>query len=981
MTKKYALVVGVSDYSDTKLDQVVASAQDATAVGNLLKESGDFEVVTVLINSTISQIREELEKFADEKKRDDLLLFYFSGHSIRDDFGRLYLAAKDTRYNHLLSTALSAQFIQAIFEATRSKINVVILDTSYSGAFAIDFGQKDSAVLTSCASEQYSYLTNDKKHSIFTKYLIEGIKSYKADTNQDGFISISEVYEYTSLQLAKEGGKQKPVLKSSYISGGDIILIQAPQVKKPTTGLTKNAELAIRIEETLSQTGNLPQSTSKDLDKAFEKDVPVSIQLVLLQSLLRNYRQIKKKGRFQTDQTPSLKNSLQNPATLNKIKRVLLYSEQFENNRTVRSLFLAPELRPFASGIPEAQSVSERIDFTVSYLTARRLSDGRPALIVLLNVLESRFDDADERKKEVQKLLQELTYNEKDSLENQPSIFYVNNVLQSLALNADKSIQFRLIEWIIEEYNDLDNQFDIVLQKLVLDSDIDVRQKTITTIRSYFDLLPQSIRSLATQLPILPLTVYLVKGSGMLVNRSNELTIRIHNQSEQTVNGIEVEIIQPSAEYIVIGQNTDKIAELLPDKHQDISFQIQVKVKRQIAVNYKINGELREPPLYISAIGDNPYIYGDPVREELAFFGRQDELDQIIQAITKPVKQDILIVGERRTGKTSIFYRVIEQLKPPFVPVYVVLSSSTDGDSDGNSEGNSILNLILREIINALAERALINAEELDNSAYFDDSRPLSERVNMILSHAKKRVQDVKLVLLLDEADYLLRISRPPRSFLETLKYFYLSLRRNSIIDERPQNILRAVLQSEKVGQYLRAVVAGTSDLSRYISQHTSPFFNHFRLVRLKPLSITETKDLIIKPAASLGYNYAELAVQEIVDLSGGQPYYCQALCYEAFQHALARNSITVDKIDVAKAETKITEDLFDPFLSGFWARANRSEKAILRKLAVSDESPSEMSTDLKRLVDWQLINETPQGFIFASGLVKKWVQLAIRRP
>ena len=66
---------------------------------------------------------------------------------------------------------------------------------------------------------------------------------------------------------------------------------------------------------------------------------------------------------------------------------------------------------------------------------------------------------------------------------------------------------------------------------------------------------------------------------------------------------------------------------------------------------------MRDPPISVYTSRDNPYIYGNPI-DEGEFFGRQEELEAIVQAMTKPVKQDILVVGERRTGKTSLLYQV-----------------------------------------------------------------------------------------------------------------------------------------------------------------------------------------------------------------------------------------------------------------------------------------------------------------------------------
>lgn len=82
-------------------------------------------------------------------------------------------------------------------------------------------------------------------------------------------------------------------------------------------------------------------------------------------------------------------------------------------------------------------------------------------------------------------------------------------------------------------------------------------------------------------------------------------------------------------------------------------------------------------------------------------------------------------------------------------------------------------------------------------------------------------------MILIDEADYLLQIKQSS----------------SNTIDERPQHFLRAVLQSD-IGTYLRAVVAGTTELSTYVSKRSSPFFNH---LMPKSMELDENGEVIIE--------------------------------------------------------------------------------------------------------------------------------------
>ena len=140
MPRKLALIIGNSHYQDPQLARLVAPGEDVADLTDVLRDAaiGGFDQVIPLINETDAAVRLSIEDFFADKKPDDLLVIYFSGHGVRDEQGQLFLAVNNTRANRLRATAIPAEFITREMDRSRSRRQVLILDCCHSGAFAQD---------------------------------------------------------------------------------------------------------------------------------------------------------------------------------------------------------------------------------------------------------------------------------------------------------------------------------------------------------------------------------------------------------------------------------------------------------------------------------------------------------------------------------------------------------------------------------------------------------------------------------------------------------------------------------------------------------------------------------------------------------------------------------------------------------------------------------------------------------------------------
>jgi hypothetical protein len=227
MTDKYALLVGTSEYDDTRISRLETPEPDVNMLARLLEDPkiGGFQV-KLLLNQAFPQILRELVSFLKNRNKDDLLLVYFSGHGIVDETGRLFLAAKDTDKDLLSATSLSSVQLKDEMDRSRSKRQLLILDCCHSGAFQrgskgdapaltqdtfLGYGR---AVFTASDSVQYAFEGNQvmdgSQLSLFTHFLAEGLETGEADAGGDGLVELDEWFDYAYRRVRDVTDKQTP---------------------------------------------------------------------------------------------------------------------------------------------------------------------------------------------------------------------------------------------------------------------------------------------------------------------------------------------------------------------------------------------------------------------------------------------------------------------------------------------------------------------------------------------------------------------------------------------------------------------------------------------------------------------------------------------------------------------------------------------------------------------------------------------------
>jgi len=239
--RRVALLVATYDYQDGKLSKLVAPSRDADDLANVLNDPqiAGFDVTT-LINKPLYVVGEAIGEFYRDQRRDDLSVLYFTGHGLKDDYGRLYLAMANTRLDNLQFTGLSGNQISDAMRECRARQKVLILDCCYSGAFPADnpakgdttvntlerFAARGRAVLTASDATQYSFegaaVSGEGSQSVFTRFLVEGLVTGQADLDNDGDIALDELYGYAYERVIEHQPQQRP-MKQEDVEGRIVI--------------------------------------------------------------------------------------------------------------------------------------------------------------------------------------------------------------------------------------------------------------------------------------------------------------------------------------------------------------------------------------------------------------------------------------------------------------------------------------------------------------------------------------------------------------------------------------------------------------------------------------------------------------------------------------------------------------------------------------------------------------------------------------
>ena len=235
---KWAVIIGISEYQDTRIPSLRYATSDAEAFYNWLTspQGGKYAPsrVKLLLNEKAinKNIKNALFVWLKQAIEEDLVTIYFAGHGSPespDSPNNLFLFSYDTQYDNIASTGFPMWDIEtALKRFIKARKVIVIADACHSGGVGQSFDVARRAargikvnpissglqnlssigdgVCVISASDDKQFSQESKEwgggHGVFTYFLLEGLNG-KADYNKDKSVTLGELIPYLSEQVRR----------------------------------------------------------------------------------------------------------------------------------------------------------------------------------------------------------------------------------------------------------------------------------------------------------------------------------------------------------------------------------------------------------------------------------------------------------------------------------------------------------------------------------------------------------------------------------------------------------------------------------------------------------------------------------------------------------------------------------------------------------------------------------------------------------
>ncbi|MEW6752238.1 MAG: hypothetical protein AB1505_14845 [Candidatus Latescibacterota bacterium] len=365
----------------------------------------------------------------------------------------------------------------------------------------------------------------------------------------------------------------------------------------------------------------------------------------------------------------------------------------------------------------------------------------------------------------------------------------------------------------------------------------------------------------------------------------------------------------------------------------------------------------------------NPYIVGNPIKSKEMFFGRRDDFEYIQRKLEGGTKSFVIVFcGERRSGKTSILFQILNgELGERYLPILVDMQTLA-----GLRDEREFFEKVTREMVKSLPGSAPV-PEDYDYGGTEGSTYKVFDR---LLDDIHRRYPERAILLLLDE--YELMESKIAEGTLSPQFVTYLA----------------GILESERGISF---VFTGSKRLDGRDIDLWRVLFAKSLYRNVSFLSKSDTFRLVAEPIRQHAA-FEDDVLEAIYRLTAGQPFYTQVVCQNIVDHLNEHQKTQVALADLdAVVEAILANPL--PQMMYFWSSQPPHERLVLSLLseALRDESDQvaaeklhafsrkrdfgihltlkDVSTTLDSLYHWRYAKKADGLFAFQMDLFRQWIR------
>jgi hypothetical protein len=374
----------------------------------------------------------------------------------------------------------------------------------------------------------------------------------------------------------------------------------------------------------------------------------------------------------------------------------------------------------------------------------------------------------------------------------------------------------------------------------------------------------------------------------------------------------------------------------------------------------------------ITATVANPYVAGNPVTGDI-FVGRIDILRRIEELWMAEKPPSLVIYGHRRMGKSSILLNLQGKLNKD--TILIDFNMQRVGLVDNTAE--LLHNLALR-LYDALEPSVRAAWAEPEFAAFSNGN--VNSVFDRFLTQLDRYRNGKRFAIAIDEFE-----------LIETQI-------NEGILEPRLLSYFLGIIQAYS---WLFFAFAGLHTLEEMTRNYWEPLFAKVTRISVSFLKPAAARQLITQPTPDFNLDYAEDAIELIIQLTAGQPYLIQLICLSLVSRFNDQNFISVSPHSVAKDRDKnfkfkvedveivIQNNEFQSngsaYFRGIWDRADSNQQLILQQLASDDLGLPELlakiplareqlQISLENLKAHDVLSQQQDKYTYCVPLMRRWV-------